>query len=491
MSVVEPEASANSEPNPHPLRSFCKGTPPLTARLEEWMISLMESNTDVLRSAVAEYGSPLNVISTGPFRRHVESLNSVARRQNVDFRVFFARKANKCLSFVDAALAAGAGVDVASGPECAQVLQQGEAGRDMVCTAAIKPEGLIRLCIENQVTIVIDNFDELKTVSRLAQSLQRTCPLALRISGFEHDGEKLFSRFGFDIDEFGALCEVLPVVCPELRVVGLHFHLDGYCPRQRVSAIDQCLPLIDQLRTAGHSIEFLDIGGGLPMRYLESKHEWNSFWSAHEEALRGHRTPLTWRNHGLGLQINGEQLTGKRNLYPYYQELVREDWLEAVLASPGTSSPTIAEAIRQRDVQLRCEPGRSLLDGSGLTVARVEFCKRLPNGDHLFGLAMNRTQCRTGSDDFLIDPILLRDSQAVEETAREGYLVGAYCTESDLILMRRLRFPAGIGRGDLIVLPNTAGYLMHFLESRSHQFELARNLVLESDTQLRLDAIDA
>ena len=62
---------------------------------------------------------------------------------------------------------------------------------------------------------------------------------------------------------------------------------------------------------------------------------------------------------------------------------------------------------------------------------------------------------------------------------RPTFLTGAYCIENELLSWRSLRFPHGIAAGDLVVWPNTAGYFMHFLESRSHQFPLARNLVLE------------
>ena len=60
----------------------------------------------------------------------------------------------------------------------------------------------------------------------------------------------------------------------------------------------------------------------------------------------------------------------------------------------------------------------------------------------------------------------------------EGYLVGAYCIERELLTWRRLRFPHGVAVGDLVVFPNTAGYLMHILESASHQIPLARNVVV-------------
>ena len=71
----------------------------------------------------------------------------------------------------------------------------------------------------------------------------------------------------------------------------------------------------------------------------------------------------------------------------------------------------------------------------------------------------------------------------------DGFLVGAYCIEDELILRRRMWFPEGVAAGDIIALPNTGGYLMHILESASHQIPLARNVVPGPDGW-ELDAID-
>ena len=72
----------------------------------------------------------------------------------------------------------------------------------------------------------------------------------------------------------------------------------------------------------------------------------------------------------------------------------------------------------------------------------------------------------------------------------EGYLVGAYCIERELITWRRLRFPNGVAVGDMILFVNTAGYQMHILESASHQIPLARNLVVDRG-EVALDPIEA
>ena len=59
-------------------------------------------------------------------------------------------------------------------------------------------------------------------------------------------------------------------------------------------------------------------------------------------------------------------------MYPYHQPVIRGAWLAQVLggASSATAGPS-PTALRDRGLELRCEPGRALLDGCGLTAARV------------------------------------------------------------------------------------------------------------------------
>ena len=477
------------------IRERCRGISPLDAKLEKWQIDLLTGNS--LAEWIDDFGSPLNVICPEPLVKNIEELNEVARQRDVDFRVYFARKANKCLALVDAAVSTGAGIDVASEQELTQVLNQGVSGRELICTAAVKNYRLLEICVNHEVTIAVDNPDELKQLLIITESLKQNANIALRLSGFLHEENKLHSRFGFDIAAIEQIVEhIIPdVEQSRIKIIGLHFHLDGYSLSQRIAAVAQSLPVLDHMRTSGHQISFLDIGGGLPMCYLENETQWEEFWVQHAEALLGRCEPITYRNHGLGLIAINNELHGKRNCYPYYQSPVRAVWLAGLLDAQFESS-TIAAALRNRGVQLRCEPGRSVLDGCGMTVAQVQFRKQHPNGDWYIGLSMNRTQCRTTSDDFLVDPILI-PKISINQTAylkqtMEGYLVGAYCTESELISLRKFRFPAGVNIGDLIIFPNTAGYLMHFLESRSHQFPLANNLVVNRDDHesVQLDKID-
>lgn len=454
------------------------------------MVTLCESVG--IHRLVNHHASPLNVICCHPMRRNIGELNTVAEDRGVNFQVYFARKANKCLSFVDTAVSVGAGVDVASLTELEQVIGRNILGSNIICTAAIKDQHLIETCIAHGVTIAVDNEDELRLLSKITSPGAKQASIAIRLSGFHHSGEPLHSRFGFDIEQLGDLLRdrQQELASPNIRIDGLHFHLDGYLADERVSAIVECLPIVDHLRSLGHPVTFLDIGGGIPMSYLKNVQQWTEFWTRHEAALLEKDDPVTYRNHGLGLSAINGQIHGTPNGYPFHQAPVRAEWFARVLDAQCGES-TVAESICDRNLQLRCEPGRSILDGCGMTVAKVIFRKQHRNGDWFIGVSMNRTQCRTSSDDFLVDPLLVprrcRDSNAIE-----GFLVGAYCTESELLSLRKLRFLDGVGVGDLIVFPNTAGYFMHFLESRSHQFPLAKNVVYRenSDAPFSIDDID-
>jgi diaminopimelate decarboxylase len=476
------------------VRGRCAGVVALPARLEPWQRAVC-GQADRLDEWLGEYGSPLNLLDPAPMAGNAAELRAAARASGLDdLGIYFARKANKALGFVDEARRHGLGVDVASERELAQVLERGVPGSALVMTAAVKPEPLLRLCIASGTTVVVDNADEQRRLARLAADAGTDVSVALRLAPALAAG-RLATRFGMDAEEALDVAEA----SSRLRVDGVHFHLDGYDPADRVTAIDQALRLVDALRTRGHAPAFVDMGGGVPMSYIDDPAAWEDFWTAHREALLGHGPALTFEGHGLGLLAHRGEIVGRPAVYPFHQSPTRGDWLGEILRAPLRSpGESVAGGLLARGLQLRCEPGRALLDGCGMTAARVSFRKRRRDGTWLVGAEMNRTQCRSTSDDFLVDPLLLHPNQgaASDPGARptgpiDGYLVGAYCIERELLTWRRLRFPHGVDVGDIVVFPNTAGYLMHILESSSHQIPLARNLLLDSaDGRPRLDPID-
>lgn len=464
------------------MRQKMHGTAPLTARLEPWMEELL-GNPALCRELIAAHGSPVNVHDFSAMGRNVAQLRAAADAHGIDFDIYFARKANKTLGAIDQAVREDCGVDVASLNELRQSLGRGVPPERIIVTAAVKSRALLALAIESHVTVSIDNVDELHHALDVAGERHRPLLAALRLAAAHPSIPP--TRFGLPGPQWLAALHDDDVKA-RVQVAGIHFHLNGYDAGARALGIAEALDLIQQLRTLGQNPSFVDMGGGIPMSYLDSASEWEDFWSVLEQLPAGDES-LTWKSERLGA-ASGPPTAG---VYPYHQELVRGEWLDQILnATPEPGQSSIASALRSARIQLRCEPGRSLLDGCGITLAEVAFTKHRSDGVPLVGLHMNRTQCRSTSADFLVDPVLVHAARPQRErTFESAFLVGAYCIEEELLLRRRFEFPVGVAAGDLVAFPNTAGYLMHIVESASHQLPLAAN-VLWDGRQWVADDID-
>lgn len=455
---------------------------PLTPLLHPWLKKLLE-HPELLHTAIEEHGSPINLLSILPFQENIQDYQAVFEKLKLKHKIFFARKANKCLDFPVAAKHLGEGVDTASYRELKQCLDVGILAKDIILTAAVKNRQLLELAVDHQVTVVLDNLDEWDLLQQIVQEKQKEITVNIRLGGFDYEGKTLSTRFGFTLNEAFKFIENIHQNYPMVQYTGLHFHLNGYSVEQRAAAIEQSLQLIDRLHNKGINTYSLDIGGGILMNYLSDKSEWKAFLHELKRAVLEERAPITYQNDALGMIKINHQLFGEPTVYPYYNELNKSRFLQEILTSESSIyKQPLFKLLRERAIEVRMEPGRSLLDQCGVTVAKVAFRKRNSNMDWLFGLEMNRTQLRSSSADFLLDPIHISQStDASEYGAVEGFLVGTYCLEQELILKRKIAFNTFPQVGDLIVFPNTAGYMMHFFESEAHLFELAKNLTIEGN----------
>lgn len=533
------------------------GTLPLTGRLEPWMERLV-NRPEECAQLLKQHGSPVNVHDFGPLERNIKELEDAANASGVDLKVYVARKANKTLGLVDAARKAGAGIDVSSKRELEQCLERGVPGSRLILTAAVKSPALLVTALKSMTMISVDNLDELEVVTNLARENGIEAQIALRIAVTSESIAP--TRFGLSGETWLFALERLELR-ESLKIRGVHFHLNGYSAGERIVGLRQALQLVDGLVALGQDPSFIDMGGGIPMRYLESRQQWREFWRglhsgvapqgsgnapqssgngqpglaataglaaplmlgnetvqsstlatscwglplskpegveesadlaplaplapldplaplANTASTGSHTTGLTWRGDTFGL-VDPEAERPSPNTYPFFQESIRGPWLSNVLAGDGFEADvTIANELIRRNLELRCEPGRSVLDGCGMTLAEVAFRKEASDHTPLVGLFMNRTQLRTTSADYLVDPIHVRPANASTPIpVGRGFLVGAYCIEDELIIRRAIDFPQGVARGDIFVFPNTAGYFMHIVESASHQLPLAVNLV--------------
>jgi diaminopimelate decarboxylase len=217
------------------------------------------------------------------------------------------------------------------------------------------------------------------------------------------------------------------------------------------------------------------------VNYLESEAEWNEFHQELNKAILGETPPITFNNDPLGIFYHNGEILGSPKVYPHYNDHPKEFFLRHIWESKFESNSRIFEALNARKLQFRIEPGRSLLDQTGITIAEVMFRKTNSQNQTFIGLAMNRTQLKSSSEDFLLDPIFVSNKKPKEPNPFEGYLVGAYCLEQEVILKRKIFFPWLPDIGDMICLVNTVGYMTHFYESQAHLLDLAKNLFFEDE----------
>lgn len=459
--------------------------PPLTAIADPWM-EKMFTNRPFLDNLFQEYGSPINILHTEPFEKNYHRFAQVFDKHKLPYTIYFARKANRCKVFVRESNRLGFGVDTASYLELKQCLDMGCNPRKIVLTAAIKNEQLVRLALEHDVLMILDNEDECRLINKIAGEFGKTPGIGIRISGFQYRGEKLYSRFGFDTDyvvDFITAHLGRGHKYKNLRFDGFHFHLDGYSTEQRGEALLQSVQLADRLLTQNIRTSFIDMGGGILMKYLSSQTEWETFWSEHKKAVRGERPPVTFGNTGLGYELINGKLFGEQDVYPYFNDSSKEDFLDEVLSYQNAKKETSASLLRERGIEIRIEPGRSLLEQTGFTMAKVIHRKKDSRGDWLIGLQMNRSQLNSSSADFLLDPVLIQAKKNKREMIPTPvFFTGGYCLELDIILKRKIVLPCLPEAGDIVCFPNTAGYMMHFYETRSHLYEFSTNLVISENS---------
>lgn len=437
------------------------------------------------------FGSPVHLHRPLTLVERAGELAAGAARVGGRVDLFFARKANKALAWVDAARDAGLGVDVASELELTETLDAGVGPERIVLTAAVKSRALLERAARSGVTVVLDHVEEIGALAATA-SAAAPVPVALRLRGFDL-GSRPVSRFGIDLARVDDAVDRLtaPPVGRRVRLEGLHFHLDGYDPADRLRALAAATAVSDRLRTRGLELRYVDMGGGIPVTYVPDETRWRAFVEALHAGVAGRGPAVTWPGAAYGLHAVDGRVVGSPDLYPQHETPTGGDWVARVLGAPDPAGGgTVADALRTRGLELRAEPGRALLAGGGATVARVAYVKPADRGEVFVGVEMNALHARSRKSESVVDPWLVRAPGSSAGAAVEGWVVGSCCAEGDRISSRRFRFPGGVRAGDALVLPDTAGYLMHFVESPTHRIPLPRNGVVDERGRVGPDSVD-
>ena len=230
---------------------------------------------DVERIA-REVGTPAYIYSSATVRDRYERLDKAL--SPVPHRIHYTLKANSNRALLRLLKELGAAAEVVSGGELQKAIHSGYSGSDIVFGGVGKTDDELRDAITERVMLVnAESAAEVKRLDELGRSAGVKVPLGLRVNPeltlrAAHDyiktGEK-GHKFGIPYDEALDVARMAAKL-PNVELAGLDMHLGSQLSRIEPyrAGTERLLTLHNELRDAGiTSIRYLDIGGGLGVRY--------------------------------------------------------------------------------------------------------------------------------------------------------------------------------------------------------------------------------
>ncbi|QES52117.1 amino acid decarboxylase [Streptomyces venezuelae] len=445
----------------------------LTALRHPKVSTLLADHRVLLADLLDGLGSPLHVVLPEVFEENVARLRQAFAESGATADILFAKKANKAGCYVRSAAALGIGVDVASAPELVKALAGGVPGHRIGISGPEKDDALLALAVQHGCLVAVASVSELRRLAATARTAGRQASVLLRARTAGQSG----SRFGLSPAERTAAVGLCGELADHVRLRGFSFHLGGYSAAERAAAANEMIEhCLDARRRGCPTAELVDIGGGLPVRYVDPR-LWSEFLAQNEPA-----------------HYHADKHF--KDFYPYGGQTAVEA-VRAIMAHPVDGAESLSAKAARTGIRFLVEPGRALLDQTGFTLFRVQQVddRRATDGYAILTVA-GSSFCLSEqwfNSDYLPDPLLLSPGPAADEVF-PACVAGSTCLESDLVTWRKIGFPRPVRRGDHLVYLNTAGYQMDSNESPFHDAALPLKAALwlgdgDGPPRWRLDGI--
>ena len=230
----------------------------------------------------AEVGTPVYIYSKATFLEHLRRIQQAYR--TLDTMVCYSVKACGNINILKFLAKAGSGFDIVSGGELYRVLQAGGDPAKTVFAGVGKTDREIREALNAGIAYFnIESEAELENLINLTKQIRienrkskiENPKAALRVNpDIEYKTHRYLTtgkketKFGVDIERaVKVFADYADNGVVNLCAIHVHLGTGGKKIDPYVEAVKKVLPLIDRLRRNGHAIEALDLGGGYGADY--------------------------------------------------------------------------------------------------------------------------------------------------------------------------------------------------------------------------------
>ncbi len=276
-----------------------------------------------LADIAQRFGTPCYVYSHAALTDGYRQFESAfAGRKHL---ICYAVKANPSLAILHLLARLGAGFDIVSGGELQRVLAAGGGACRVVFSGVGKTVAEMRLALDAEILCFnVESEAELMRLNEVAGSMGKVAPVSLRVNPDVDARTHPYIATGLKQSKFGVAYGEAPALyrkaneLPHLRVTGIDCHIGSQLTETGpfIAAAEKVLALVNRLSAEGITLEHIDLGGGLGIRYNDE---------------------------------NPPSIAG---------------YADALLS-----------ALRGRGEKIIVEPGRSLVGNAGVLLARVEYLK--------------------------------------------------------------------------------------------------------------------
>lgn len=348
-----------------------------------------------------EVGSPTYVYSLAALRGSFRSFNDAF--QEIPHLVCFSVKANSNIAVLRAFVNEGAGFDIVSGGELYRVLEAGADPQKVVFSGVGKTPAEMEYALGSGILMFnVESEPELELINKVAGRLGKNAPVSLRVNPDVDPQTHPYISTGMKKSKFGISVDRavdgyrLALSLPHVEVIGVDCHIGSQLTSilPFSDALERVRALVEILSQMGANIRFLDLGGGLGIRYKDEN-------------------PPDTRDYARAL-VHG--ITGL-------------------------------------DVTLLLEPGRSLVGNAGIMVTRVLYLKESETKRFVIvDAAMNDLIRPALYDAFQdIQPVARREGKRIVAD-----VVGPICESGDFFARdREIESPMA---GDLLAVMSAGAY---------------------------------